>query len=294
MKAIHFQKLLASEQYDIILVNETWLEQCFNTINKNYKIIQSNGTKGYRGTLIAIKNKFVFHSIETKYENLSLCKVILEQGKHIILGSYYLPPNHADWIASKDILNETLNEFEKRYDSFSLLLYADANIDLRKKCNQAKLLPNNKGFNFHYDENLEAFTHSQVVNQIMKKSYLDFFISKNVTLSNTMSNNKCFPGSDHSLISALITDSVFIRSSIKKLTNQKQIKSLKYEIRNLFIQLLKGNEKLSNFNKFISQIQSWHKPIFIKYRPFKLENCPVLLNDLEELQEVELSRMIRS
>ena len=83
-KAIHFEKLLAMEQFDIVFVNETWLDKEFQPINKNFNIFQNTGN-GYRGTLITIKQNLVSYKIQTGH---TLTKIILDERQHLFVGYF--------------------------------------------------------------------------------------------------------------------------------------------------------------------------------------------------------------
>ena len=72
------------EQFDIVFVNERWLDKEFRPINKNFNIFQNTGN-GYRATLIVIKQNLVSHKIETGH---TLTKIILDERQHFLVGSF--------------------------------------------------------------------------------------------------------------------------------------------------------------------------------------------------------------
>jgi len=170
VKKLPLQQILIQEVYDVVMVCETWLETEFNPANKNYQIFQTNNPSGYRGTLIAVKKNIVAIREEMDSANMTVVRIINEDGRHFLVMAIYFPPDDESWKLVRDELRNYVEVLRRKYQRVSLLVCGDINSDLRSETKRRELglSPQVGGpLNFEvralWDPNPLACTHRQVV-----------------------------------------------------------------------------------------------------------------------------------
>ena len=125
-----FQNLVYLEQYDIICVCETWLNDLIldNEILPGYTIHRKDRHDNARGggVLIAVKNE-IRSSRRTSYEGAQSELITIElypaNCSKFILGVFYRPPN-----SDEDILTELRASLDRLDESCQLVLVGDFNL----------------------------------------------------------------------------------------------------------------------------------------------------------------------
>ena len=136
----HLESILYEYNYDVLLLNETWLkcdseDDNFLLENQQYSMVSNADPNGYRGTAILFKKGLQVLSgsdvlpKDLLFPNLTLCKVLLSgQVHHLFLMSFYLPPKSEEMLTKLDLVLEYLSH---KYTKWSVLIYTDLNHDIR-------------------------------------------------------------------------------------------------------------------------------------------------------------------
>src|SRR5215469_933318 len=129
-KLRQLEPILASSDYDFIILTETWLTQqnqdVIDTINKlQYESVDfiRNGRGG--GVSILIKHGIKYAKCINN-TRLELCVIKTSNPQNLIIAGVYIPPNQSEtW---GDELIEAFNEIQQTYPNSKLIIIGDFNL----------------------------------------------------------------------------------------------------------------------------------------------------------------------
>lgn len=287
-KAIHFAKILTQESFDVILVNETWLNMEYSSVNRNYTVHQNNHPSGYKGTMVLVKKPVKAYSLPRLGPNSCLVKLITEKGRHMFVMSLYFPPERNEWNEAYEEMKETLRFLKEKYVRYSLLIFADVNRDLRNKRAEEKFLalgvnPDLSDLRIHFNPERDAHTREGVREGERCNSYIDYFMSVNLGLSEVQIGGGVFPGSDHHLISAKVVKGMYLSLRTRKVVNQKQIKANLESIRKVLVKSIQPGREVAGIREVYDHIRAIHKPVYLRTKPMRLGEGSIFGKDLEKM-----------
>lgn len=200
------KKLLTDTSPDLLLLNETWHQDdsAVNLQNQNYNILLSP-TDGRRGGGVAIISKSsllvvpIFPELHTR--NFLLARLSSRSANPILLSALYAPPDPDRHAGTMAHFIRTIEFLEARYASFSLLCFADLNVDVAR----SKDTPVAKDLIRALEDHRLHLKRSTTIGDFTRKqgekeSYLDYFLVRGAETTDVELGPRV-GNSDHRLIS---------------------------------------------------------------------------------------------
>ena len=115
----------------VIMGTETWLNSSVCTSEffpDDYNVIRKDRQDGYGGVLLAVHNAYTFEHLNTKNNDIELvaAKIKLDQGKSVIVGSAYRPPNSGT--EYMDRLCDDISNIQQRHGKNTIWIGGDFNL----------------------------------------------------------------------------------------------------------------------------------------------------------------------
>jgi hypothetical protein len=271
---------LTQTKPDFLLINESGKYN--NRICKNCPEYKSYHSKN-RLTLFYDTSISVTPILQDTWDDTFLVVKATMCGKSMILINVYRPPHDED---ATERITTKISLVDKRYRSTSIIVFGDLNYR-RGDVNKAFKELEQRGFVIIYDINPESFTRSQLVLGNLKKSYLDYFMIKEVK------NQKmriCDPigRSDHkSLVININDDNMRIRRAVNlkmqfsKILHNYQIITMR------MIEALSNPDPIISMRSLIFNLRREYQPVKRKVKSyFKLIEGVTINNDQETTKKL--------
>jgi hypothetical protein len=139
------------------------------------------------------------------------------ENKNMILLNVYRPPNKED---VTDHIVSTIKQLDSVYKDTPILIFG--NLNYGRDTIEKKFPLNNRGFSLLYDRDDEAYTRYQLTKNGVEQSYLDYYITKNISNSK-LYIQKPIVKSDHVTLRLEVYDDMKIMRQLKYVHSMKKV-----------------------------------------------------------------------
>ncbi len=195
--AYQLTKFLAEEKPEVVLINECGkYKKNIERVEEEYEIIQ-NGTK----ICAIVRREVAANQIaRSSWNEFAMALKLTTNKKSVIVVNTYRPPGN---VLAFDLIRSLIMELDDMYRDTPIVVFKDLNV--KRDAVTRKVMLENRGFKAIFETHPDAYTRKEEVLQILKKSYLDYFLTKNLRDTKL---ELCEPigNSDHRTLKLIVCD----------------------------------------------------------------------------------------
>ena len=246
---------------DFLLINESGKHN--DKVCKNcpdYGSFNSNNSL----TILYNRSISVTPILKNLWDDIFMTVKITCDKKSMVIVNVYRPPNDDD---ATERLATKISHLDDRYQSAKIVVFGDLNYKRNEVHKAFKSLSDRK-FTILYEEDVDTFTRSQQTINGLQKSYLDYFLVKNVQ-NYSMKIQDPIGHSDHkSLLIKVLDQSMRIKRMVNlSMPFGKMLKNSD-DIASRMSIALTGVFPVNSMAKLINELRAEYRPVLRRTRSY--------------------------